>query len=406
MNRHYLMQYVSRSLHTLVRRFSSTRELIDSFCARADLQDDGLGPLLPGLLSSLDISTDIPAFFSLDQRAVYAVVPAETQIYIIGPAAFSDPVNIRRQLNAPIACRDLTALIPICSFQKFMENVMLICNLFRSEPVDEETIILENCVQHQIEEEVEQNYVKGVFENRESGKIHNPYDQEVREFTSIENGDIDTLKESLAEDYPGEIGTLASTPLRHMKNRGITVIVLASRAAIRGGVLPEAAYSLSDSYIQRIEACTDITSIQHLFHTAEYQYAQMVRDLRKDRSLDTGNHGNNGAESNIYAEKCKTYIFSHLHDKIYIRDIAEELNLNANYLSELFHSCVGITITEYIHREKIRLAKNLLTYSRYTYSEIAAHLGYSSQSHLGKQFKKVTGMTMHQYRIKYGAKLF
>ena len=60
----------------------------------------------------------------------------------------------------------------------------------------------------------------------------------------------------------------------------------------------------------------------------------------------------------------------------------------------------------HILREKIGLAKNMLTYSGYSYIEIAAYLGFSSQSHLGKQFKKLTGFTLSEYRNTYGVRQF
>lgn len=41
-------------------------------------------------------------------------------------------------------------------------------------------------------------------------------------------------------------------------------------------------------------------------------------------------------------------------------------------------------------------------HSPYSYIEIATYLGFSSQGHPGKVFKKYTGMTMRQYREKYG----
>ena len=43
-------------------------------------------------------------------------------------------------------------------------------------------------------------------------------------------------------------------------------------------------------------------------------------------------------------------------------------------------------------------------YSKYSYSEIAAYLGFSSQSHLGRYFKKEVNMTMKQFRAAYGVK--
>jgi len=48
----------------------------------------------------------------------------------------------------------------------------------------------------------------------------------------------------------------------------------------------------------------------------------------------------------------------------------------------------------------------MLVYSRYSYSAIANYLGFSSQSYLGAKFKKATGLTLHQYREKYGVKEF
>ena len=80
--------------------------------------------------------------------------------------------------------------------------------------------------------------------------------------------------------------------------------------------------------------------------------------------------------------------------------------MNPNYISDLFKKEEGISITDYIRNEKIKLAENLLIYSKYQYIEISAYLGFSSQSHLGTQFKEVTGMTLKQYRDCYGVKEF
>ena len=169
---------------------------------------------------------------------------------------------------------------------------------------------------------------------------------------------------------------------------------------MRGGVVPEEAYSLSDSYIQKIEKCRDIPAVFHLFYAAEYEYARMVKELKEQKE------GTLEKDKNPHINKCKDYIFSHLHGRISIQEIADALGLNAAYLSELFHECEKVTLTEYIRREKINLAKNLLIYSRYSYSEISTYLGFSSQSHLGKYFKSSTGMTMRQYRNVYGMKEF
>ena len=126
----------------------------------------------------------------------------------------------------------------------------------------------------------------------------------------------------------------------------------------------------------------------------------MVRDLKNEQ------HGTASKDKNPHIQKCKDYVFAHLHEKISVQQIANELGLNANYLSELFQKCEHISLTKFIQSEKISLAKNLLIYSHYSYIEIAAYLGYSSQSHLGKQFKEKTGYTLRKYRETFGKKEF
>ena len=109
-------------------------------------------------------------------------------------------------------------------------------------------------------------------------------------------------------------------------------------------------------------------------------------------------------QKNPRINKCKDFIFSHLHDRITLEDLAAEADCNPNYLSQLFKECEGISISGYILQEKINRAKNLLIYSDYSYIEIATYLGFSSQSHLGTHFKKQTGYTLRQYRETYGRK--
>jgi AraC-like DNA-binding protein len=73
--------------------------------------------------------------------------------------------------------------------------------------------------------------------------------------------------------------------------------------------------------------------------------------------------------------------------------LSEEVHYEYNYLSNLFSSVEGITLEQYIIRQKIEKVKELLFYDEQTLSQIASRLGYSSVAHLSAQFKKVTGFT-------------
>lgn len=73
--------------------------------------------------------------------------------------------------------------------------------------------------------------------------------------------------------------------------------------------------------------------------------------------------------------------------------LSEELHYEYNYLSNLFSGVEGITLEQYIIRQKIEKVKEQLFYDELSLSEIADRLGYSSVAHLSAQFKKVTGFT-------------
>lgn len=100
----------------------------------------------------------------------------------------------------------------------------------------------------------------------------------------------------------------------------------------------------------------------------------------------------------IEAIKNKVINMIHHTDKVDMKFnwstvLADELHYEYNYLSNLFSSVEGITLEQYIIRQKIEKVKELLFYDELNLSQIALQLGYSSVAHLSAQFKKITGFT-------------
>lgn len=73
--------------------------------------------------------------------------------------------------------------------------------------------------------------------------------------------------------------------------------------------------------------------------------------------------------------------------------VTEGVPYEYNYISNLFSGIAGITLEQYIIRQRVERVKELLLYDELTLSQIADKLGYSSVAHLSAQFKKVTGFT-------------
>lgn len=95
---------------------------------------------------------------------------------------------------------------------------------------------------------------------------------------------------------------------------------------------------------------------------------------------------------------CKNYIFKNIYNPISVKQLAKFANVNSDYLSILFKKEVGISLIEYIQRERVEEAKKLLTFTTYPLSDICASLNFSDQSYFTKIFKKFTNETPGKYR--------
>jgi YesN/AraC family two-component response regulator len=104
-------------------------------------------------------------------------------------------------------------------------------------------------------------------------------------------------------------------------------------------------------------------------------------------------------KKSILIEKIKNIIVQMIHYSDeppvfnFSNYLAEKLDYDYNYLSNLFSEVKGTTIEHYIISHKIERAKELLMYNELTLTEIAEKLHYSNVAHLSNQFKKVTGLT-------------
>lgn len=80
--------------------------------------------------------------------------------------------------------------------------------------------------------------------------------------------------------------------------------------------------------------------------------------------------------------------------------LSQKLNAGYSHLSKLFSQYEQTTIEKYLIHLKIERVKELLSYNELTLSEIAYRLQYSSPQHLSNQFKKISGMTVSEYKAQ------
>ncbi|GAA6617865.1 helix-turn-helix domain-containing protein [Scytonema sp. NUACC26] len=94
------------------------------------------------------------------------------------------------------------------------------------------------------------------------------------------------------------------------------------------------------------------------------------------------------------------YINEHLSQDIKLADLAQLLGISQFHFSHVFKQSVGIAPYQYLLQQRIERAKQLLKQTDRTIVDIALECGFSSHSHLSKQFRQLTGMTPRTYRAQ------
>ncbi len=233
---------------------------------------------------------------------------------------------------------------------------------------------------------------KKIFKCREEKICHLEYNLEYQFYNAVALGDMETASLYLMDTekndiYEGkEYGRLSDDGLQNARYHFVVAVAMITRICVEHGLNREKAYTLSDLFIKKMDRTKTISGILKLHNEMVIDFTDRMRKIKKENIYS------------IHVIKAMDYIYIHLHEKIKISHISDELSLDRSYLSSLFSAETGMSIHQYIISEKIRSASHLLTSSEMTYSEIAEYYGFSSQSHFANCFKKETGYTPMNYR--------
>ena len=81
-----------------------------------------------------------------------------------------------------------------------------------------------------------------------------------------------------------------------------------------------------------------------------------------------------------------------------VSDMAGELNMSDGYFQFLYKQKFHVSCMDDVIRFRLMKARDLLTCTANTVSQVAEECGYNSQEHFIRQFRKYTGITPGQYR--------
>jgi YSIRK-targeted surface antigen transcriptional regulator len=316
------------------------------------------------------------------------IVGPSTYSYISSYAVDTLITNNRLPLSHKRDLINYFNSLTVMDYSRLVSASQLLNLIIYKEKLDLAAVIERNSSLKNIAVKINNRYESSISENRENTFFHHSLSAEKNILKCIKEGDVENVMKAQQAPRDGECGILSkSSPLRSEKNLSICLVTLSTRAAIEGGLDVELAFTLSDSAIQAIEEITDIIDLWNLNNNILCDFASRVRKVK------TLNYS-----KNVLA--CQNYVQKHLYENISVSDLSGVLDVNPNYLSELFKKEVGVTLSEYMQKEKIEEAKRLLTSTLHPILDISTRLSFHDQSHFTKLFKKFTGMTPKKYRDK------
>lgn len=226
------------------------------------------------------------------------------------------------------------------------------------------------------------------------GEKHGTYMAEQQILGFVEEGNI-YYREKMDKliSFGNMVPTRDVDYLRQAKNSVIMFVALCTRAAIRGGLPSETAYSISDRYLKNVEADKTIQEVTEDSHAMMEEFVQRVHRVKLDKGISPA------------IQKCCDYICLHPEEKLDVHMLAEKVGYTDYYFSKRFKKEVGLSVREYITNKKIEKAEELLRNTSLSIQDISEMLGYSAQSYFGDVFRKLHGISPSEFRMRQDIKI-
>lgn len=131
--------------------------------------------------------------------------------------------------------------------------------------------------------------------------------------------------------------------------------------------------------------------------SAKYFVIDIDRQSQSPFTMFNGQKSHNDEE----IKKAQEYIEENYHEKITIFQLADRVSVSRRSFERRFKTATNNTVTEYVQRVKIEVAKRNFELSRKNITEVMFDVGYSDTKTFRTVFKKITGLTPIEYRNKY-----
>lgn len=108
----------------------------------------------------------------------------------------------------------------------------------------------------------------------------------------------------------------------------------------------------------------------------------------------------NKGKGHVVVKKFFQLIEDNYHKNLTVSEYADKLAITPNHLTQTVNQLTGKTSSQIIKVKQVLEIKRLLVHTNLSVTEIATRLNFHDQSYFAKFFKRETGISPLQYRVK------
>jgi two-component system, response regulator YesN len=221
-----------------------------------------------------------------------------------------------------------------------------------------------------------------------TSEIETRYEIENELMSAVEKGDKDKAEKLFNEELSSISkipDRIPDNPLRSRKNIALVFNTILRKAAEKGGLHSIYIHSISEKYAIQIEKATSIQQLINIQSKSIDDYCDTVKRLSLKKF-------------NYTIRKAIEFIRTNLDQDLSLEIISKSIGSSSYELSRKFKKETGVSITDYINKQRINEAVSIMENKNLLVTDIAQMVGFNDVNYFTKVFKKIKGITPSEYR--------
>jgi RpiB/LacA/LacB family sugar-phosphate isomerase len=209
---------------------------------------------------------------------------------------------------------------------------------------------------------------------------------------------LDAAPSIASRERPDYAEQVALCVLRHDAERGIIITSRGVGASVAANRVPGIRAAMcGDPHSARVGAHAEGMNVLVLaLHAWDQERAHEVVDAYLRAALASVEAV--GGLPPWRLQRVFAHVRENLATEVSVAELAKTVGMSQYYFSKLFKTSTGTTPHQYVMRQRVERAQELLREGRTALASVATQVGFETQSHFTSVFRHLVGITPKRYR--------